>query len=55
MLSVTATGVQIMVLLLFLFTYLKKVEWCEYLSTYYFYVHAIGVSLVYSNLLPEVL
>ena len=54
-LLVSAAGVQIVVLLFALFKYLKKLHFSFYLAQLYFYVHAICVSLVYLDVLPELL
>ena len=54
-LLVTSAGVMIVVLLFALCKYLKKLQLIFYLAQLYFYVHAICVSLVYLDVLPEVL
>ena len=53
MLVVTAIGVILFIVLMMAFTRKKMKKALSFLLIFYFYVHVLGVSLVYSNVLPD--
>lgn len=55
MIAVTSVGVMISVCLIFIGIYCNKANWFDILVIFYFHVHAIAVTLVYMDVLPEIL
>ena len=53
MLNFTAVGTMLYSFAVMLCTQLKWKKVCRILNTYYFYVHVIGVVVVYLNVLPD--